>query len=224
MIIKQMLVCLVLISTNSMFAMQRTGALSAGRFLKSYTVNCTPLSSMHRANMNNEILRNIKNAKESIFVNMYSFTSTEIACALALAKDVNKAKIKVILDRTSTGGTYNMKRFLGQLGIDVRVYSSMDSMNHNKYVIIDEKKVILGSYNYSKAAAEQNLESAVVLEGRPIASFYKKDFEHTESQIKKQEDQARRKNAKIAYKWWQEKRKHQEYVQQFKKYKKRFSR
>lgn len=52
-----------------------------------------------------------------------------------------------------------------------------DSHNlmHNKYCIIDNKKVIDGSYNWSNNA-KYNLEHVIVIESRTVAKMYKDNF------------------------------------------------
>ncbi|MFW2491525.1 phospholipase D-like domain-containing protein [Clostridium chromiireducens] len=47
---------------------------------------------------------------------------------------------------------------------------------HNKYCIIDNKKVIDGSYNWSNNA-KYNLEHVIVIESKTVAKMYKDNFD-----------------------------------------------
>ncbi len=47
---------------------------------------------------------------------------------------------------------------------------------HHKVIIIDNKTVITGSYNYSRNAEELNDENIVILRCPAIAHYYTKEF------------------------------------------------
>ncbi|WP_315081986.1 phospholipase D-like domain-containing protein [uncultured Clostridium sp.] len=47
---------------------------------------------------------------------------------------------------------------------------------HNKYCIIDNEKVIDGSYNWSNNA-KYNLEYIIVIESTVVAKMYKENFD-----------------------------------------------
>ena len=47
---------------------------------------------------------------------------------------------------------------------------------HNKYVVIDKKLVITGSFNWTKQAVNKNFENVLVLEDEAIALKYYQDF------------------------------------------------
>ena len=48
---------------------------------------------------------------------------------------------------------------------------------HHKVIVIDEKTVITGSYNFSKNAEERNSENLLIIKGNPdIAEAYLTEF------------------------------------------------
>ena len=52
---------------------------------------------------------------------------------------------------------------------------------HNKVMIIDGETVITGSFNFTKAAEENNAENLIVLRDRKLAERYIKNWqEHAE--------------------------------------------
>lgn len=47
---------------------------------------------------------------------------------------------------------------------------------HNKFCVIDNQKVITGSYNWSENAENKNDENAAVVYDNDIASYYSVEF------------------------------------------------
>jgi phosphatidylserine/phosphatidylglycerophosphate/cardiolipin synthase-like enzyme len=51
-----------------------------------------------------------------------------------------------------------------------------DAYMHNKFMVIDGKVVLTGSYNYSKQADTQNDENLIVIEDGKVARAYEDEF------------------------------------------------
>jgi phosphatidylserine/phosphatidylglycerophosphate/cardiolipin synthase-like enzyme len=49
---------------------------------------------------------------------------------------------------------------------------------HHKFAVIDQRKVIVGSHNWSQAANDQNDEAVFIIEDSKIAADYKSEFEN----------------------------------------------
>lgn len=116
----------------------------------------------------------IGQARESVYVQAYSFTSAPIAKAL-----VNTArrsvKVEVILDRSQRKETYTGATFLKNEGIPVYI-DATHSIAHNKVIIIDGQFVITGSFNFTKAAEEKNAENCIIIHNKELASIYMKNL------------------------------------------------
>ena len=111
------------------------------------------------------IVKEIHNAQTSILVQAYSFTSTPIAKALV---DAHKRglKIEVILDKSQRTEKYSEADFLHNMGIQVKI-DAKHAIAHNKVMVIDEGVVITGSFNFTRAAEENNAENLLVIRARP---------------------------------------------------------
>ena len=48
---------------------------------------------------------------------------------------------------------------------------------HNKLIIIDRQVVIGGSYNYTRAAEEDNAENVTVLKSGPLANLFLRNWQ-----------------------------------------------
>lgn len=104
----------------------------------------------------------IDDAHESVHVAAYSFTSRSIADALVAASQ-RGVEVMVVLDKRQ--GKRSMAGYLRDNGIPVRINSHYAIM-HNKFIIIDDKVLELGSFNYTKSAEEKNAENVLVIRGQ----------------------------------------------------------
>ncbi len=121
------------------------------------------------------IVKEINNAKTEILVQAYSFTSRPIAKALADARK-RSIKIEVILDRSQRSQRYSPADFLAHA--DVQTYiDSTHAIAHNKIIIIDRSTLITGSFNFTRAAEENNAENLMIMKGnKPLVYRYIENF------------------------------------------------
>lgn len=121
------------------------------------------------------ILNAIQNAKISIDIAAYSFTSKKIALALVRAKK-NGINIRVVADKKANKRKYTAIHYLTNNKILVRLNNKYQIM-HNKFMIIDGKSIETGSLNYTKAALCRNAENIIYLKEQPaIAEKYIIEF------------------------------------------------
>lgn len=122
-----------------------------------------------------ELLKFVESAKESIEIQLFEFSNQ--ALKEALAKAVEKGVlVRVILDPKVD---LNLKtaEFLEQKGIQVRWSSPEFVYTHSKTAVVDKKKVLVGSINWSRNAVSRNRESAVIIESPETAKEFLKVFE-----------------------------------------------
>ncbi|MEJ5241018.1 MAG: phospholipase D-like domain-containing protein [Anaerolineales bacterium] len=122
------------------------------------------------------ILPLLRSAKESIYFLAYSFTANDLGEAII---ERHKAGVEVhgVMEKdqvaSNRGTEFDPFR---QAGVDVRLDGNSGQMHH-KVMIIDRSIVILGSYNFSASAEEQNDENLVVIYNPLIAAEFLKEFE-----------------------------------------------
>ena len=102
------------------------------------------------------ILDEIDNAKSSIYVAAYSFTSVPIAMKLIEAQK-RAVSVKVVLDGSQRTSIGSISKLLKRSGVPVR-FNRHYKIQHNKYMSFDEKHVECGSFNYTKSAEKNNAE------------------------------------------------------------------
>lgn len=120
------------------------------------------------------ILEEIDKATTSIHMQAYSFTSNPIADALIRAYK-RGVTIVVIADKSQRKEKYTQIHILKRAGIAVYI-DNQPAIAHNKIIIINQKTVISGSYNFSEAAEKRNAENVTVIQSQEIAKLYEDNF------------------------------------------------
>lgn len=127
-----------------------------------------------------QITKHISKAKYSILVQAYGFSSKDIADALIAAKN-RGVKVKVILDKSQRKQKYSLLHYIVDAGIPVWI-DTKPAIAHNKVMIIDEKEVITGSFNFTDAAQKRNAENLVFISDAKLAQEYTENWEDREHQ------------------------------------------
>jgi phosphatidylserine/phosphatidylglycerophosphate/cardiolipin synthase-like enzyme len=126
------------------------------------------------------IIRELNKAKSTILVQAYEFTSAPIAEALLNAHE-RRVKVEVILDKSQK--TKKCSSALFNAGIPTKI-NAKHAKAHNKVMVIDGETVITGSFNFTKAAEENNAENLLIIHDKKLASLYTKNWqelaEHSE--------------------------------------------
>jgi len=122
----------------------------------------------------NTIIGWINKTKKTLDVCMYRFNHKLLANAVidAHKRGVN---VRLILNDDSLETTWKM----GRMGILKRVKKSKYHVNlmHHKFIIIDNKKVILGSLNWTKMSVRTNWENTFITNNCEIVNPFKQEFQ-----------------------------------------------
>ncbi|MDY7032923.1 MAG: phospholipase D family protein [Thermodesulfobacteriota bacterium] len=129
------------------------------------------------------IIQEIENAKDSIHIAMFHFTNGRIARALTKASKKG-IDVKVILDKEKASGSYSKSKFLLNKGLHIQFREGIQrrgrdnkiGLMHNKFVIIDGKIVITGSYNWTASAELWNYENLLIIWSAKIAKLFEMEF------------------------------------------------
>ena len=121
------------------------------------------------------IVNAIDNAKATILVEAYSFTSKEITASLLRAKK-RGVNVKLVLDKSQVSAKYTSATFFNNQGFDFRI-DKKHAIFHNKVMVIDDSTVITGSFNFTNAAERKNAENLLILRNnKPLAKLYTTEF------------------------------------------------
>ena len=116
-------------------------------------------------------------ANESVYMLAYSFASRDIAERLQDA-DKNGLDVIVVCEDskayTDGGGQCGP---LSEAGMQVYVDGYPDTLMHEKVIILDDKVVIAGSYNFTRSADKRNDEQVLVIQSPEIADLFLGEFD-----------------------------------------------
>ncbi len=136
----------------------------------------------------NAIVQNIGQAKHSIYIQTYVWTSKILHQAILDAKNRGVA-IFVLADKDQmTASKYSLVPNLVNEGIAVKLEVKYQNA-HNKVMIIDyndatQAKVITGSYNFSHSAQYKNSENLLIIQDSKIARAYYENWQkHAEDSL-----------------------------------------
>jgi phosphatidylserine/phosphatidylglycerophosphate/cardiolipin synthase-like enzyme len=118
----------------------------------------------------------IQSAEQSIYFMAFSFTSDPLSEAI-LERAQKGVIVAGVMEESqvesNTGSDYDRFR---QAGLDIRLDGNPRNMHH-KVIVIDEKTVVTGSYNFSLSAENVNDENVLVFHDPRIANQFMTEFE-----------------------------------------------
>jgi phosphatidylserine/phosphatidylglycerophosphate/cardiolipin synthase-like enzyme len=129
------------------------------------------------------IVELVNGAQHSIYFMAFSFTSDPIGEAIRARARTGVTVAGVMDDeqvRSNIGTEFDPFR---QAGLDVYRDGNPGQMHH-KVIIIDERTVILGSYNFSAAAEIRNDETMLVIHNEQFAAQFVEEFRRVYAQAK----------------------------------------
>lgn len=122
-----------------------------------------------------QIVKYIGEAQTSLYIAAYNFTSDAVGDALVAASK-RGVKVHAVIDSKAAVQRNNQVCKIVAAGADVLI-DHKHPIHHNKYIIVDEKNVETGSFNYSGNAEHKNAENALFLRGDPtLAAKYIQAF------------------------------------------------
>ncbi len=148
----------------------RLGFATAG---KAYcAAGITPLFS---PGSQEEITQYLGSAETSIDVMLYQFSNPALQEALAEAR-ARGVRVRVLLE-PRVDSNYAMASLLAEQGIWVKWASKEYTNTHAKTAVIDGRKVLVGSTNWSVQAMRSNREASVLVDSVEVAVEFEKVFE-----------------------------------------------
>jgi len=120
------------------------------------------------------VLARLNAAKKSIHFMAFSYTANSIADAM-IAKVRIGLPVRGVFESQNAGGTGSAFGRLKQGGVDVLEDGNCYILHH-KVIVIDERTVITGSYNFTNSAERDNDENLVIVDDPNLARAYLDEF------------------------------------------------
>ena len=123
------------------------------------------------------LLKEVESTTSSIDLAVREITFPEMAQALVKAKD-RGVKVRVIADSKQAKMKSSQITYLIHQGIPVKVLRGKDDgvMNH-RFAILDSKKVVTGSFDWSEASEKWNYENIVIVRDNEVVASYQREFD-----------------------------------------------
>lgn len=122
------------------------------------------------------VVDSINNAVNAIWVQAYTFTSHPIQKALVDAKQ-RGVNVQVILDKDALQYNQNLLNYFKENNIPVWI-DYQPTIAHNKVMIIDQTRVITGSFNFTYAAQNKNAENLLIIDDEGLAKKYLQNWQN----------------------------------------------
>ncbi|MFT5128902.1 MAG: cardiolipin hydrolase [Rhodothermales bacterium] len=133
------------------------------------------------------VLDTIAKARKEIQVAIYTFTRRGIAEAL-VAKVKRGVKVRVKADAHQAKSSYGKKVLAileeGNVPIELITMPPYSHMHH-KFIIVDKRYVVSGSYNFTTTATDTNWENAIYIDSTKIAARFAAEFEAVQPKEKR---------------------------------------
>jgi phosphatidylserine/phosphatidylglycerophosphate/cardiolipin synthase-like enzyme len=120
----------------------------------------------------------LKQARKTVLIQAYTFTSSPIAKALVEAHG-RGVQVQVILGKSQRSEKFWSTKYLSDEGIPVAI-DGKHGVAHNKVMVIDGERVITGSFNFTAAAEEHNAENLLVIDDADVAAKYTANWKNHE--------------------------------------------
>ena len=125
-------------------------------------------------NCESNVLKEISSANKSIKILAFTFTSKSLIEKLKQKSDQVNISILFEKSRITRYSAYNkLKKFSITLKTDKNPY-----VMHEKIVLIDDKIVIVGSYNPTRSADTKNEENILIIKDENISKIFLEEINH----------------------------------------------
>ena len=122
----------------------------------------------------NHIVELIKSSVNQLDVCVFTISDDRITKALIDANN-DGVTVRIITDRDKISDEGSDVKELFYNGIGVKADEDRNHMHH-KFLIVDQKMVLTGSYNWTRSAANYNQENIISIEDEYVASKFLNEF------------------------------------------------
>ena len=156
------------------------GSLFVGRngFATSTETGC-PITVAFGQHCERLLINRVHEAHKEIQAAIYEFTKSDIADAfIERAEHGVKVTIKVDAHEAEYKFTEALIARMLKAKIEIqRIKMPGEAKMHDKFIIIDGRCVLTGSYNWTKRATDENWENLVAIESTTVAEQFSAEWE-----------------------------------------------
>lgn len=136
----------------------------------------------HHDNIREVVISSLNTASHDLKICMYTISDNPIAEAIfdCFSRGVN---VRIITDDGKILDKGSDIISLDERGLDIRIDSDR-SLMHHKFLIVDNVKLLTGSYNWTRTGSDINNENILVTTNKKITKAYKKEFKRLWKEMK----------------------------------------
>lgn len=123
----------------------------------------------------NLIKSQLASATKTLDICVFTISDNEISNVIIFAHK-RGVKVRILSDDQKQYDAGSDIEILRNAGIELRVDSSAQHMHH-KFAIIDGERLLNGSYNWTRTAADYNFENLLVTNDEGLVKPFAKEFE-----------------------------------------------
>lgn len=116
----------------------------------------------------------METAVDELFICVFTISDDRLSDAI-LSAHRSGLSVRVISDNDKMHDRGSDVERLYQAGVDVRIDRSPEHMHH-KFMVIDGRTVMTGSYNWTRSAETRNEENLVAIDDHIMASHFTTEF------------------------------------------------
>jgi len=116
----------------------------------------------------------IQSAKKSVEVAVFDVNLDQVVHQLLVQS--KKIPVRILVDRRQSKGRHSLVPLLIKAGAQVRLGYQRGIMHH-KFVIVDGKRLMTGSFNFTNGASFKNQENQVYLDDPALLNRFTQRFE-----------------------------------------------
>mmetsp|Transcript_521 Transcript_521/g.634 ORF Transcript_521/g.634 Transcript_521/m.634 type:complete len:219 (-) Transcript_521:170-826(-) len=125
-----------------------------------------------------QYLKLLQSAKVSLDICAFSFTSVEIYDAIIKCRK-KRVNVRVITDKSQMNISEDLIHKLSKKGVKIRIKEMKENtFMHHKFVIVDNKLLLTGSFNLTENAISRNYENVVVVKDLVEIRFFIAEFNY----------------------------------------------
>jgi phosphatidylserine/phosphatidylglycerophosphate/cardiolipin synthase-like enzyme len=121
------------------------------------------------------VIARLRGAQRTVALLAFSFTHDEIGAAL-LDRHRRGIQVRGVVETTGAEARASQYGPLRAAGVDLVKDANQYAMHH-KVIVIDERTVVLGSFNFTVSAADENDENCLIVDDPALARRFLDEFE-----------------------------------------------
>jgi cardiolipin hydrolase len=117
----------------------------------------------------------LRTARDSVDICVFTITDDRITSEI-LDTHARKVAVRVITDNDKANDEGSDAARLSRAGVQVRVDRTSNHMHH-KFALFDDARLVTGSYNWTRSAAEYNEENLIITADPRLVGPFRQEFD-----------------------------------------------